>query len=106
MVPPPAPSPPGSDCGLAPNTERFLTWSDRWGANRGLGKRVLLLDLAACPQLWRKEGEGAQAGGNGAACEWQRLWLGRERCRPGRRHHTILNSSQIVLEYKVMMHII
>ena len=33
---------------MSPNVERFLTWSDRWGRNRGIGRRVLSLDLAEC----------------------------------------------------------
>ena len=58
----------GADCGLPPNTERFLTWSDRWGGNQGFGKRVLVLDLAHCLPLW--------AGGDGPgraapSCAWQ-----------------------------------
>ena len=55
----------GSDCGRPPNTERFLTWSDRWGGNQGLGRRVLRLDLERCPL-------GAAANAE-QACEWERL---------------------------------
>jgi hypothetical protein len=67
----------GADCGLNPNVERFLTWSDRWGGNRGLGRRVLVLDLAGCPLLGRPPG-AALAGRRGdqveaAACRWKQL---------------------------------
>jgi hypothetical protein len=54
----------GSDCGIFPYTERFLTWSDRWGGNFGFGQRVLTLDLADCPQ-WHR------TGGEGVSCEWK-----------------------------------
>ena len=47
----------GADCGLPPNTERFLTWSDRWGGNQGFGKRVLVLDLAHCLPLWPSQNQ-------------------------------------------------
>ena len=58
----------GSDCGLPPNTERFLTWCDRWGRNEGFGKRVLLLDLEDCPRLL----SGSASSVDDEACEWKK----------------------------------
>lgn len=58
----------GADCGLPPNTERFLTWSDRWGNNQGFGNRVLSLDLKQCSR-W------STSSTNGTAlsdCKWKR----------------------------------
>ena len=60
----------GSDCGLPPNTERFLTWCDRWGRNEGFGKRVLVLELKDCPRLL--SGSASSAGGKDVACEWKK----------------------------------
>ena len=50
----------GSDCGLPPDTERFLTWTDRWGGQPGFGKHVFELDVSKC----RRHGGG---------CEWVQL---------------------------------
>ena len=44
----------GADCGSPPNTERYITWSDRHGRNRGIGKRVLILDLAQLEEGWQR----------------------------------------------------
>lgn len=62
----------GADCGLPPNTERFLTWSDRWGGNKGFGTRVLSLDLSKCP-LWRVDLDSDSDGANAKFdCQWAR----------------------------------
>ena len=58
----------GADCGLRPNTERFLTWSDRWGGNQGFGTRVLSLELSKC-SFWRSSNADGSAE-NG--CQWER----------------------------------
>ena len=62
----------GADCGLPPNTERFLTWSDRWGGNQGFGTRVLSLDLSKCP-LWTTSNNNVGGGAtSNRTCHWER----------------------------------